>query len=237
MIHDGILFRTKSKDRYRNMAEDVLKDGQWEGKQCFLIGGGESLKGFDFSKLEGELTIGINRAFEAFTPSIWYSMDRTFLKFVEDGDVDEQKFRALSCPKIFAFPESDGIFYPDLYFLRRKSGLSKSIVEGCDPGSNSGYGALMLAAALGATTIFLLGYDMTVKESTHWHAGYPDQQLRIQKTRVERYAEGFNKIASELRTNGIKVYNLNKDSGLNCFIKVGIESAIREPEDATSDTY
>ena len=45
-----------------------LREGQWTGHPCFIIGGGPSLKGFDFNLLEGRKTIGINRAFEFFNP-------------------------------------------------------------------------------------------------------------------------------------------------------------------------
>ena len=34
----------------------LLEDGAWAGRRCFIVGGGPSLKGFDFRRLKGELT-------------------------------------------------------------------------------------------------------------------------------------------------------------------------------------
>ncbi|GAG00227.1 unnamed protein product, partial [marine sediment metagenome] len=34
-----------------------MPDGAWNGKPCFIVGGGPSLKGFDWTKLNGHRTI------------------------------------------------------------------------------------------------------------------------------------------------------------------------------------
>ena len=36
--------------RYIGNIQDILPDGAWSGKRCFIIGGGRSLKGFNFSR-------------------------------------------------------------------------------------------------------------------------------------------------------------------------------------------
>lgn len=42
-----------------------VPDKIWDGLECFIIGGGRSLKeGFDFDKLIGEKTIGCNDAYK-----------------------------------------------------------------------------------------------------------------------------------------------------------------------------
>ena len=43
--------------------KDSLPTGSWKGQRCFIIGGGPSLKGFDFKQLKGEKIIAINKAF------------------------------------------------------------------------------------------------------------------------------------------------------------------------------
>jgi len=42
----------------------IMPTGIWKGRRCFIVGGGTSLKGFDFSQLRGELVIAVNRAME-----------------------------------------------------------------------------------------------------------------------------------------------------------------------------
>jgi len=61
---------------------EVLPDGAWKNKPCFIVGGGPSLKDFDWHLLKGRRTIGINRAFEKFEPTIMFSMDTRYLKWV-----------------------------------------------------------------------------------------------------------------------------------------------------------
>ena len=68
---------------------EVLPDKAWEGKPCFIIGGGPSLEGFDWNRLKGKRTIGINRAFEKFEPTIIFSMDTRYLRWIELGAYGE----------------------------------------------------------------------------------------------------------------------------------------------------
>ena len=37
-----------------------MPEKAWAGHPAFIIGGGTSLQGFDFTRLAGEFTIGIN---------------------------------------------------------------------------------------------------------------------------------------------------------------------------------
>ena len=62
------------------MLYDVLPDGEWAGQRCFIIGGGESLKDFDFSKLKNELVIGVNLAFKKIDCQINFAMDYNLYK-------------------------------------------------------------------------------------------------------------------------------------------------------------
>ena len=76
-----------------NLFYEVLPDKSWKGQRCFIIGGGESLKDFDFSKLKGELTIGINRAFEKHYCTINFSMDRQFYEWLINGKLGKEALR------------------------------------------------------------------------------------------------------------------------------------------------
>ena len=61
-------------------------DGSWAGRRCFIIGGGPSLKGFDFERLRGERVIAINKAFyDVPFADIVFGMDRPFLDDIMCG--------------------------------------------------------------------------------------------------------------------------------------------------------
>ena len=50
--------------KFKKIKEEVA------GKRCFIVGAGPSLDGFDFSLLEGEVTIGLNFMSVFFEPTI-----------------------------------------------------------------------------------------------------------------------------------------------------------------------
>jgi len=209
----------KLEDRY---LYKVLPDGIWKDRRCFIVGGGPSLKGFNFSLLKGELTIGINRAFEKFDPTIIFSMDSRFWTWVEEGKFGKEvteKFHKYKGFKVwlntFGFP------YPeDIYLLNSATGaeeaLTFSMKEGLGHGNNSGYAALNLAICLGANPIYLLGFDMKGDNGKQkwWHDGYPQQQ---NEDVYKDFKSNFEKAAPKIKEAGFKVINLNPDSALRCF--------------------
>jgi len=46
-----------------SMLFNVIENKPWDDQDCWIIGGGPSLKSFDWSTLEGQLVITVNRAF------------------------------------------------------------------------------------------------------------------------------------------------------------------------------
>ena len=61
----------------RRLFPNTLEDDTWKGRRCFIIGGGPSLRGFDFSSLKGELVIGVNRLTRGLTAqscSLWIAV-------------------------------------------------------------------------------------------------------------------------------------------------------------------
>lgn len=198
----------------------VLPNNSWKDRRCFIIGGGPSLKNFDFSLLRGELSIGINRAFEKFDPTIIFSMDTRFWGWIERGELGEEAkkkfaeykgFKAwLNCVN-FPFPE-------DIYIIESAGmkELTFSLKSGIGHGNNSGYAALNLAICLGANPIYLLGFDMKGKEDKQewWHNGYP----AVQQENVYRdFKSNFEWAAPKIKHAGFKVINLNPESALRCF--------------------
>jgi hypothetical protein len=96
--------------------------------------------------------------------------------------------------------------------------LSLDVSKGIYGGSNSGFGGLMLAIALGVTKIGLLGYDFYVKEKkSHWHAGYHGQHLDSFPKKLIGFMANFIEFAPSIEKLGIKIVNLNEKSNLKCF--------------------
>lgn len=199
---------------------DVMPDGAWKNQRCFIIGGGESLKGFDFSRLKNELVIGVNRAYEMIDCEINYAMDNNIYHWITSGKLGwqaKEKFENFE-----GFPvwlDSAGYDYPRGIFILKKlknHRFSHSLKRGIAGGTNAGFGALNLAVCLGANPIYLLGFDMKGRngKQSWWHDGYPDEQVdRV----YGGYIHDFKGIVSELKKEHIRVINLNPESALKCF--------------------
>ena len=64
---------------YNHKITEIFKDKSWQNKVCFIIGGGESLEGFNFNLLKNQLVIGTNKTFIYYPQiTINYSMDVKF---------------------------------------------------------------------------------------------------------------------------------------------------------------
>ncbi len=199
---------------------DYVHKNAWRGRRCFIIGGGPSVKKLDLDLLRSELTIGINRAYELLEPSILYGVDGQMWGWVEQGKCgaeSKRKFNAYRGYKVWMALHK--VFPPDFYLIDvddrggHRIGSTKLLAFK----NNSGYGAINLAAALGANPIYLVGFDMQGgKEGKQkwWHDGYPvDYGEGVYK----RYIDEINGFAPVLKDAGVEVINLNPRSALKCF--------------------
>jgi hypothetical protein len=221
------MFRLLQTYSINNKICDILDTNYLKNKDCYIIGGGCSLKGFDFNILKDKFTIGINRCFEVFEPNILYFMDKLFYDSVITGIYDEKHNNNLK--ELWYINKSIKVMlcsasiqkYNDIYIVRKilKNIVSKDIKYGIYGGNNSGYGALMLAISLGVKNIYLLGYDFYIDNSnTHWHSGYYyNKDLELYKNKLKSYVRMFESNKDKILDIGVKVYNCNKKSELKCF--------------------
>jgi hypothetical protein len=194
----------------------------FEGQAVYIIGGGPSLKDFDFSLLEHLNVIAINKAFLSYPESnVLFFMDKRFYKWYEK-EID--LFKGLKFTNKPVPVKEDIINLKDT----GKEGLET------DPfcirhGNNSGYGAINLAFLMGAKRIYLLGYDMSSisPTQTHFHSGYKEFNVthnpKVYKDNMIPY---FDKLVQPLKTKGIEIYNANKNSKLKCFPFCTLQNAL-----------
>ncbi len=183
--------------------------GSWEGRRAFIIGGGPSLKKFNWDLLKGELVIGINRAIEYCDPSILFSIDIRFWRWLITGQLGDnlkQKFESYDGYKVWLNTNTLNVPDEDVYLTNIPSG------------GNSGHAALNLALKMKANPIYLLGFDLCGdnRGRQRWfHHGYPEQEGTGMYV---RYRERFEKEATvRARLAGVRVVNLNSRSALKCF--------------------
>jgi len=192
-----------------NLSTNSLATGCWRGHSCFIVGGGPSLRGFNFDLLNGWLTIGVNRAFEFFSPTILLAIDARFYQWVLDGKYGREAENKLACYKGFKVgirisePHIPGI-------LEIKSlGASGPIVpieQGIYHGNNSGYSAVALALALGADPVYIMGIDLRYDgKQTHFHSGHPE--LTPEKELFNKCIKPFINLSTTKEGERVKLVN------------------------------
>lgn len=226
---------------------ESLGTWDWLGRRCWIIGGGPSLKGFDFSVLRGELTIGINKAFGYCNPTVIYSGDYRFYKKLTMRNYpkrerlwpdDEEKCMAAkklyeqsNAYKVWLDTE-DGAFGPEVQVVdyagnkkepwKTEPNISLSLERGCYSGGNSGFSALNLALCLGADPIILLGYDMLGRDGkpAWFHDGYEGlSSWQRMASCYDKFRSNFEK-AFALPQNAEyakSIRNFSHDSSLDIF--------------------
>jgi len=229
-------FSTRRNEPMVKWNPKYLTNSIWSGKRCFILGGGYSLENFNFKSLCGELTIGINKVFVKFSPTINYSMDWGFHQTITgppNGEKDQatlqQKWKAYKGLKVFLSRNvaQDKELSKGIFVVRNavQKDLTFDLQAPMFLGGNSGFGALMIAIALGANPIYLLGYDMCVDDKanrTHWHKGYVKHNIRSTASVLKEYRKEFNAYAGKIRAQNISVVNVNSSSKLDCFDKLPI---------------
>lgn len=204
----------------------------WEGKDVFIIGGGNSLKTFDWSLLRNEYTIGCNDAYThgAKICKICIFGDAKWFKVHEKPLSDYAREKQLpDCAGIVftSCPQLQHTTIRWIWLLVRKSrGLHTDALGWND---NTGAEAINLALILGAKRIYLLGFDMHLSEDgkSNWH---PNNLDLPNPGNHLRHLKGYGRVAYDLKNRfpGREVINVTEDSSLNVFPKMNLDLFFKE---------
>ena len=191
----------------------------WKNEDVFIIGGGASLRDFNWDLLILERTIGCNTAF---------TLGKDVCKICIFGDA---KWFRKHERQLAQYAAAGGIVFTNclayqrsnidwLWTLPRKPrGLGLNELGW---NKNTGASALNLALILGAKRVFLLGFDMHLSpdRKPNWH----DQLIDKPNPKVYRdFILNFTYVAMDLKRlfPGREVINVTDDSDLDVFPKVG----------------
>jgi hypothetical protein len=145
-----------------------LKAGAWNQESVVLVGGGPSLKTFDWSILRRwkERVIVVNRAFiDVPTADLFFTEDARFItRFAREYSYAWKTFKGLkvwNCLSESEIPEVLAVA-PEIQILTKKRDdkfWSTSFEEGLGYSSNSMVGAMNIAWLMGGEPLYLLGVD------------------------------------------------------------------------------
>jgi hypothetical protein len=197
-----------------------------EGKlsnPTFIIGGGPSLKGKDLSELKGKSAIGVN--YDMFRPETKIGIFAD-LMFYKNFKYDIQ---AAHIPIVTMTPDAKKDF-PFLYYMEKTkvnlldlsgNGLAWFHSQVSEAG-NTGAAALNLAVVLGIREVVLIGFDMKETEGRrNHHDAYGYQEKGADP--YGRFIKRFESFLPDLEHLGVKVYNSNLESAMECFPKKRLE--------------
>jgi len=190
----------------------------WKDQDVFIIGGGTSLRTFDWKLLEDKWTIGCNSAF---------SLGEKICKVCIFGDArwfDIYKHELVKY-KGTVFTNSNQLLRTKISWLWTMSRQAKGLHHNAlGWNKNTGASAINLALLLGAKRIYLLGYDMYLSQQgqPNWH------DRLIHKPNEENYpkfVDNYKFVVRDLEKKWpkVEVINITDNSALNCFPKVGID--------------
>jgi hypothetical protein len=193
----------------------------WNNEIVYIIGGGPSLKNFNWDELKGKHLIAINKAYTVLPwAEVLYWTDSRFYRW-NKSDIDK-----LKCLKVTCRNSKDLTDDIVLLTVSGKEGIDKR-PNFIKAGNNSGFAAINVAYHLGAKRIYLLGFDMSSNDKdTHWHEGYGIQH---DHSIYKRSMIGnFNGIFELLKSEDIDIWNANPMSQLNSIPKCKLKDALND---------
>lgn len=199
---------------------------QWLDKDVFIIGGGSSLADFDWSLLKNELTIGCNSAYRlgADVCKICLIGDKACFEhhlknleeYAESGGVV-----VTCCSQLLKSPISWLKTMPRKFGTILKEG-------GLVWHGNTGGAAVNLALQLGAKKVYLLGFDMELKDGrANWHK---DILSKPNPWIYHSFIGGFAimKAAMPKVFPDSEIINLTDSSKLDIFPKISVKQFFEE---------
>ena len=185
-----------------------------EVKPVYIVGGGPSLRGFDWSLLDGKDVIAVNKAYQVLpNAQMIYFTDRDFWERHKDRMLAHGGTLMRGVLRPNHEPQHPKV---RLWHLTGPQGIETK--PGClRHGSNSVFAVLnMCAVHLKRKKIYLLGVDMKWgekgnKATTHWHEGYQKEGGRTDPEIVysSKMIRSYESIAKPLESMGVEVINVN----------------------------
>ena len=196
----------------------------WSGEIAFIIGGGPSIRDFDFNRLRGRgRVIAVNDAGIVPGRATWadvlYWADRRWLDWNADKLVNHTGTYKIS-RRVPHVPLPPGVEVQRLDFMPKRFSEFQCAVGGWCGGSN----AINLAYLFGVQTIVLLGFDMKEAPVMNWHTNHKAQHEPGQHER--KFIPAIETMAHELRRLRVSVINTNHESGLRCFPFMTIDDVL-----------
>lgn len=243
MYDSGFFYYKKIyKANHYNRIFHRLK-GSKTGERCFIIGNGPSLKVDDLERLVNEDCFGVNEIHKIFSMTKW--RPKYYLIIDRYSKSTPTQIRDLECKTVFLsdyYCRFNNVLRKDYICLHQhynwnenvyafSTDISKKLISS----PTVSYGAMQIAAYMGYTQIYLIGFDhnysfefapngsviKTEKENAHFFKDDVPKDIIADVWGMTKAYESFKKYA---KTHNIKVYNATRGGNLKVFERVNFDS-------------
>jgi hypothetical protein len=176
-----------------------------QGKRCFIIGNGPSLKNTDLSLLKDEVTFGLNRIYLLFDE---IGFETTYHVAVNKLVLEQtsEELSRLSIPSFVSWDSQDALkFRRNMMYLRpvHLSGprFFKNIDDGIWEGATVTYVAMQIAFYMGFEKVILIGVDHSFETKGKPHTTVVSQGDDPNHFSPHYFGEGFRWQLPDLETS------------------------------------
>ncbi len=176
-----------------------------QGKRCFLIANGPSLKNMDLSGLKDEITFGMNRIYLMFdkmnfVPTYYVCINELILDQFHQEIAKVETIKLLNWRTRKYFKKSDNTFFlKENYTL--KDTFKPDITDSTSSGATVTYVCLQAAFHMGFTEVVIIGMDhsfvekgtpsktevrVSEKDESHFHPNYFPKGMKWQLPDLHR---------------------------------------------------
>jgi hypothetical protein len=203
----------------------------WDEKPVAIVGGGPSLRGFDFERLRGRFhVLAVNASvFDIPFADAGFTIDQLAMRHWWTRYRTE-----VSCPLHFAIPvpwvkSVDAAPAKNMLFHQRvHTAKLQKFHSQIASGGTSGFGALNLAWLKRAKRIILFGFDYGSDGKT-WHHNPDHYAFHYDQVdeKWRAWARNFDRAEKRLTAEGVQVVNASPRSRITAFPRATIEEALQ----------
>ncbi|MBE0687713.1 MAG: DUF115 domain-containing protein [Anaerolineaceae bacterium] len=209
-----------------------------QGKRCFILGNGPSLKQTDLTKLKNKYTIGMNRIYLAFDD---LGFETSYYVSVNDLVIEQcaNEILDLKIPRFVSWragkqwlTQQENLFF--LYTTYTEPKFAKDIRNRLWESATVTYVALQIAYYMGFSEVILIGVDHNFEtkgkanttiisqgdDPNHFHPGYFGKGFRWQLPDLEMSEVGYRMAKEAFEKDGRKVLDATIGGKLTIFEKV-----------------
>lgn len=199
----------------------------WPGETAFVIGGGPSLRGFDFDRLRDRNVVAVNAAFiDAPRASVMLSSAHAFYEMHRDA-IAAFGGIALTMSKA-AHIASQGRLHLIEAIPTLKEGFAVP-AGAVRRGLTTGHTAAALAVAMGASRVVLLGIDGRAGDdgASHFHGHYTHRGPTT-ADQLAAYVAAWKGWRADAEAVGVEIVNATPGSVVTEFTAVDIDDELAD---------